>query len=414
MPIREFLLRRVRADVGIHLRAGAGVRSVRPRLGSRVKCSPPFGSSARLSSEFESNMRHRSKAPSAVPGSGRGASVSALWACSVPVFRYVEHWAADPYQTVVFHRGPFRAHQSLVRIDTAGIAGRFANVTLRLIVWIRNPTGVLAFWRQWALSLPWLVRGINGTVFGQPPRPVSEPAINSSWTRRPQGDRPALAQGQSAVWVLLECGEPTRPIRREIDRVTLGLPGHGARLPTLDQRDIVNGLVSVAREVKLEFSLLRLSRIDGEQVFVKTLLGTEADLEETGAHRLSIFGRPRPLRARGKGINHGTLDETDSFLIGSCSCQVKELNPGVNLLLAADWGALMKGPQAGTARALPVSADRAASAPVTVTISGNIENGTRANSPKASRLYAILGISIAGVFGVVVLISAGILLSRKK
>jgi hypothetical protein len=249
---------------------------------------------------------------------------------------------------------------------------------------------------------------------------LSEPAIRQlldSPVRKEIARR--LAQGQSAVWVLLECGIPTKDqSAAKLIESRLAYLATVLKLPTLDQQDIVNGLVSVAQEdLKLEFSILRLSRTDpAEQALVKMLLGTEPDLEETlEPIAFPIFGRGRALYALvGKGINHETLDEACSFLIGSCSCQVKELNPGVDLLLAADWDALMKGPQAGTARALPVSADRAASAPVTVTISGNIENGTRANSPKASRLYAILGISIAGVFGVVVLISAGILLSRKK
>jgi hypothetical protein len=37
----------------------------------------------------------------------------ALWACSVPVFRYaLEKWPADAYLTTVFHRGPLTAAQA--------------------------------------------------------------------------------------------------------------------------------------------------------------------------------------------------------------------------------------------------------------------------------------------------------------
>ena len=49
-------------------------------------------------------MRHRSKAPSAVPGSGRGASVSALWACSVR-FRYVNTGRRIPTKPLSFIAG---------------------------------------------------------------------------------------------------------------------------------------------------------------------------------------------------------------------------------------------------------------------------------------------------------------------
>ena len=376
-------------------------------------------------------MCHRNRVPSrlCLAVLGAAASVIALWACSVPVFRYaIEHWAADSYQAIVFHRGPLsEAHQSLVQeLTPAGMAGRLhANVTLRLIDLDQesNPE-VLAFWRQLgAEALPWLVAryptgaGLPGNIVSAT---LSEPAIQKlldSPFRKEISQR--LGHGQSAVWVLLECGEPTKDeSAAKLIESRLAYLATVLKLPTLDQQDIVNGLVSVAQEdLKLEFSILRLSRTDpGEQALVKMLLGTEPDLEETSEPiAFPVFGRGRALYALvGKGINHETLDEACSFLIGSCSCQVKELNPGVDLLLAADWDALMKSPQAGTARALPVSADRAASAPVTVTISGNNDNGNTASSPKASRLYSILGISIASVFGVVVLISAGILFSRKK
>ena len=60
---------------------------------------------------------------------------ASAWACSVPVFRYaLEHWVADPFQLVVFHRGeltpaqraqvqalkPERANTTVMTADVAG------------------------------------------------------------------------------------------------------------------------------------------------------------------------------------------------------------------------------------------------------------------------------------------------------
>ena len=44
----------------------------------------------------------------------------------------------------------------------------------------------------------------------------------------------------------------------------------------------------------------------------------------------------------GKGIAAETIEEAATFLIGKCSCQVKEQNPGIDLLFTADWKKLAK------------------------------------------------------------------------
>jgi hypothetical protein len=37
------------------------------------------------------------------------------------------------------------------------------------------------------------------------------------------------------------------------------------------------------------------------------------------------------------------LKEALAFLVGSCSCEVKELNPGLDLLMAANWNEAVEG-----------------------------------------------------------------------
>ncbi len=43
----------------------------------------------------------------------------------------------------------------------------------------------------------------------------------------------------------------------------------------------------------------------------------------------------------GAGINADNLRESAAFVTGACSCQVKEQNPGFDLLLNADWNKLL-------------------------------------------------------------------------
>jgi hypothetical protein len=69
----------------------------------------------------------------------------------------------------------------------------------------------------------------------------------------------------------------------------------------------------------------------------------------------------------GKGIRPETIDEAAQFLIGSCSCQVKEQNPGMDIAMAVDWKQLVKD-QATPGQKLPELKDMADLLPSTVTI----------------------------------------------
>ena len=54
-----------------------------------------------------------------------------------------------------------------------------------------------------------------------------------------------------------------------------------------------------------------------------------------------IFGRGRVVPpATGEEIQPEAIREMAEFLTGPCSCEVKEMNPGYDLLLSADWKSL--------------------------------------------------------------------------
>jgi hypothetical protein len=309
----------------------------------------------------------------------------ALWACSVPVFRYaLEKWPADAYLATVFHRGPLTAAQeTLLRdLSAAGSAGRkLANVSLELVDLAHSPEpDAPERWRPSPTDpLPWLV--VRYPPAARVPKPlVSEPLTESSvrqllesptrleLTRR-------LQQGESAVWVLLEIGDPPRDnATAKLAETRLAYLASVLKLPALDPQDIASGLVTVPTGgLKLAFSLMRVSRTDpAERAFIAMLLGTEPDLVGFKEPLLfPVFGRGRALYAlAGAGINHATLDEAATFLIGKCSCQVKELNPGVDLLLAADWDAAVQLPS-GAQRGVPSTTGTGEAAPETVTITGS-------------------------------------------
>jgi hypothetical protein len=55
-----------------------------------------------------------------------------------------------------------------------------------------------------------------------------------------------------------------------------------------------------------------------------------------------VIGRGRAVGAlAGDALKADAVADLAEFVTGSCSCEVKELNPGFDLLVSADWEALL-------------------------------------------------------------------------
>jgi hypothetical protein len=276
-----------------------------------------------------------------------------LQACSIPVFRYaLERWPSDPYRAIVFHRGGMTEGQraELKNLTEEGLAGRsHANIAVQTVDLDQHPEPeLLALWEQSkGATLPWMVvRHLNatkvaGTLWSGPLAEAGIKQVLDSPARREIVRR--LAGGESVVWTLLEIGEPQKDAEAaKLIEDRLAYLSNVLQLPKLDQQDLAND--AAKDQLRLAFSVVRVSRTDAaEQAFVRMLLGSEPDLAEIAEPlAFPVFGRGRVLYAlAGKGINQQHIDEASSFLIGSCSCEVKEQNPGVDLLVSADWDQLI-------------------------------------------------------------------------
>jgi hypothetical protein len=76
-----------------------------------------------------------------------------------------------------------------------------------------------------------------------------------------------------------------------------------------------------------------------------------------------VFGRGRALEPLiGRGIHPDNIMEVSSYLCGACSCEIKDQNPGIDLLLAANWDPVDNAPKIETVRIEP-----AAPAPIAAT-----------------------------------------------
>ena len=285
-------------------------------------------------------------------------------ACSVPVFRYaLERWPSDPYEVVVFHRGALTAdQQSLVDgLSPEGRAGEIAaNVQVRAVDLDQNSDAALTqLWESRASeTLPLMVLRYPHPLEPAWAGPLDADNISNlldSPQRRELAHR--LLKGETAVWILLECGDAAKNdaaatlIEQELARAQQTL-----ELPEIDQQDLVDGLMTASPdELKIAFSLVRLPRTDPqEKIFVEMLLGSEPDLREFDEPlAYPIFGRGRALYTLvGAGINAETISEACKTLVGPCTCQVKEQNPGMDVLMAVNWDGLVT-PASPAAKPLP-------------------------------------------------------------
>lgn len=286
---------------------------------------------------------------------------SCVWACDVPVFRYaLEYWPAAPYEVNVLYRAPLLSGErdAIERLGSAASQGiQHANVTVRLVD-LAEPSGagLQRLWRDLGgAALPLMV--LQNTRRAQTERPIwwgpltakNARMVVESPARREIARR--ILEGHSAVWVLLESGDSAK------DSAARALLGETIRdLERKLELPVGLGSAPLGREEAMErieppleirFSLLSLSRSDAaESVFINLLVQSEKDLYRYSSEPIAfpVYGRGRVLYALvGKGITGENIHEACAFLVGGCPCQVKALNPGTDLLMAADWDARVVG-----------------------------------------------------------------------
>lgn len=295
-------------------------------------------------------------------------------ACSIPVFRYaLERWELSKYEITVFHERELPPDlDKALRALEAGAAP--ANITVSRV----DLQGAVApeYAKQWALqtkdkTLPWLSARLPETD-ARMPDAWAGPFTKDNLRR--VLDSPArqqlvqrLSQGTTAVFLFLpgQDHDANAKAAAMLDKELARL-GKIAQLPELRAEDQLRFGVPL----KIDFVGLKLKRDDpAEQAFIKSLLNSEPDLDKvTGPIVFPVFGRGRLLCSLfGEDLDDKQLANVVRFVCGECSCQVKELNPGVDLLIAANWMEILEksGPPAAPApnQPMPVVANKQPPAP---------------------------------------------------
>jgi hypothetical protein len=270
---------------------------------------------------------------------------AATEACSVPVFRYaIERWQPSPYDVFIFHRGPMTDDQKKAVGQFERLA-QAANVEIAAVD-LNGPgqSEPKALWEKFGGKnpLPWVIARFPDST-GKTPPAWSGPLEVEKLTRLV--DSPLrqeivkrLFRGDTAVFIVLESGQ------EQADTDALKLIE--TELPKIQKRVQLPAPTKEGPQVKSELpvevslSHLRLSRKNADEAaLIGLLMGCEGGLDKVkGPIVFAVFGRGRALTAlHGKNLKASELETVAQFLCGACSCQVKELNPGMDLLFCCRW-----------------------------------------------------------------------------
>jgi hypothetical protein len=289
-------------------------------------------------------------------------------ACSIPVFRYaLERWELAPYEITVYYEKqlPGDLNDALKKLQ-AGISTANVKIT-RVDVSREMDAHHAKLWNHQGgqKSLPWLSARSSEAEADLPDAWSSPLTVDNlrrlidSPARRQMVEH--LSSGTTAVFLLLpgadEAANAKAAVLLEKELVRLAKL---VELPELKPQDKLKTDVPL----KIEFVTLRLNRDNpAEQAFIQCLLHSEQRLDKVrGPIVFPVFGRGRLLCSIfGEDLSEDNLRGVVQFICGECQCTLKELNLGSDLLLAADWPAVLK--HAGPPRPPSIQVSAAASEP---------------------------------------------------
>jgi hypothetical protein len=270
-----------------------------------------------------------------------------LTACDTPVFRYaLERWHPGDFDLVLFHQGPLKAADGPLIQQLAGASkagGGEANFKLEQVDVAASPADAMgAVWtRQHAVRMPWLVLRYPGSKAEEPDAWCGP--LNSQTVRFFQSNPTAakvaeeIGRGDRIPMLVFLSGHEAKD---ETFRRSLTL-----ELKKLEQKVLVAESpqnTSKSNAVTVTFPMSIISRQNAEGRFLAQIVfNSDAELAQSREPILvPVFGRGRALCALpASRVNAAALEKIRDFLLGMCSCEVKDQNPGLDLMIHADWQA---------------------------------------------------------------------------
>ena len=281
-------------------------------------------------------------------------------ACMVPVFRYaLERWPASPYRLAVLHKGEL-SPQEKAELESLRPPGVYSLAIETYDVDGKLPDGIVKdHWqgKQPSEGFPY------GLFFSPADMRTAKPLL---WQGRLDGRGIAalkkliysplmrrfcrsLATGDSAVWIILR-GKDEKANRRArllLDDALkqmqdeMRLPHERDPLDTTYTQPLAPGV-----QFQLRFSVVETDLAAPENALLRQIVAAlNQDLvQQAEPMVMPVFGRGRALALlMGEDISKNVFWEISSFLVGPCSCRVKELNPGFDLLAPFPWDEVLYG-----------------------------------------------------------------------
>ncbi len=284
---------------------------------------------------------------------------SAVVASQLPVFRYaLENWQPETYELIIIYRNELtneetaivewmekNSHENLpysnyrVRsfdLESDDVAD-MPELESHLIS--ASPARGYRF-VNWSGQTPFFVllspaeRGRNTIICKGPLTFETVKILVDSPARKEIAER--ILAGDSAVWILIESGTFNDAVADEILNAALTRMNEifsPEKSETGDSRNSVS-------HMPISFSMLRLSRNNPlETYFINILLGDVSQTRDSSYPTvIPIFGRGRVFDLfRGDILDKEKIRAVSEYLVGACEEESKQLNPGYDLLMLADW-----------------------------------------------------------------------------
>ena len=275
-------------------------------------------------------------------------------ACTKPVFRYaLELWPAEPYTFTVLHDGSI--DQTLrSRIEALAPLGFYSFRLTHYNVYEELPSGVIQ--KSWEAdpSPSRLPIGVIQKPYGDEEIWIGK--VDETGARELKDliypdiivdvirD---IKNGDVASWVLIP-GDEEAENQRVRTLLKTRLKNLESELKLPHELDPTNPEYSKAPlpgvPFHIKFSIRETELDKPENALLKKNLEMWRPkmMKRKGPKVMPVFGRGRALEIfHGTEITAKLLKDVSSFLVGECSCKVKELNPGFDLMMPFAWDRIL-------------------------------------------------------------------------
>jgi hypothetical protein len=281
-------------------------------------------------------------------------------ACSTPVYRYAMYnWPSAPYRVFYFHRGESAEEDLAINklVDELGDAlPAPANVFVSTVDLSKTELDKLPVPVKEAFEAckdgepthlvftPWGVDIFSGRLDKDTIAAMSESPARAKLAK-------LLEKGNATVLLLVPGKDKKENARAEKEIKKLIASAAGGEIPTSlafqapppvgPDGEVDEDAAAAAN--RIDVAMLTVDRSDpAEKWLVKSLMTIEPDLNDLADEPMvfAVYGRARALEPYvGKGITSDNLAEIVMFVADACSCMVKDMNPGSDLLVKWDWDA---------------------------------------------------------------------------